>query len=394
MAAAMTPRHQEGHEAVAATTRRRRGPLATAGIALILVLFAVAALAPLLANEAPLYTVEDGVLDLVALSALSAEDLAWLGALGALATWLVARRLRSRGFARRLAATAGGVLVLATFVVALRVEPRNLGVIPFRAREAAGVSMGWAPVPWSWRSIDVRPGARFAPPGRFADHPLGTDGHARDVAARLIYGTRVSLLVGVVAVAISSLIGIALGAIAGYFRGRTDRIVSWLIQVVMCFPVLFTLLAMQVFLPRGIIWIVLLLGLVRWTGVARLTRGEMMRLRHADFVLAARAQGVPTPRIIFRHLMPNALAPVLVSATFGIAGAILLESTLAFLGLGVPPPVASWGELLYQGRQARDAGLHLIVFPGLLIFATVLACNLIGEDLRDSLDPRLRREVR
>lgn len=220
-------------------------------------------------------------------------------------------------------------------------------------------------------------------------HLLGLDGFGRDVLARMIHGSRVSLSVGFVAVSIYVLIGVIVGALAGYYGGKTDLVISRLIEVMICFPSFFLILTLMAFLPQSIYTVMGAIGVTGWPGVARLTRGEFLRLRGQDFVTAAKAQGEGDFRTIFRHILPNALAPVLVSATFGVAGAILVESSLSFLGFGVPIPTASWGETLSQSRNYLPIGWWLTVFPGFMIFLTVTAYNLVGEGLRDAIDVRI-----
>jgi peptide/nickel transport system permease protein len=223
-----------------------------------------------------------------------------------------------------------------------------------------------------------------------APHWLGTDDLGRDVLCRMIWGGRISLAVGIVAVAIYVSIGIVVGAIAGYFRGVCDLIVSRIIEVVICFPAFFLILTIVAFVGPGLFNIMVVIGLTGWTGIARLIRGEFLRLVDQEFVLAGRALGYSPARLIFRHILPNAMAPVLVSATFGVAGAILTESSLSFLGLGITVPTPSWGGILASGRDAIFRSPWLIVFPGLAIFITITCYNLVGEALRDASDPRLR----
>ncbi|MBA4358098.1 MAG: peptide ABC transporter permease, partial [Desulfovibrio sp.] len=224
-----------------------------------------------------------------------------------------------------------------------------------------------------------------------AAHLLGTDALGRDVLSRILFGARVSLWVGFVSVGISSIIGLVLGLVAGYFGRFTDEIIMRGVDVMLCFPSFFLILAVIAFLEPSLITIMAVIGLTSWMGVARLVRAETLSLRGRDFVLAARVAGAGPARIIFRHILPNALAPVLVSATLGIAGAILIESSLSFLGLGVQPPDASWGNMLLDGKEVLEIAPWLSVFPGLAILFTVLGYNLLGESLRDLLDPRLRR---
>ncbi|MBU1040911.1 MAG: ABC transporter permease [Proteobacteria bacterium] len=224
-----------------------------------------------------------------------------------------------------------------------------------------------------------------------AAHLLGTDALGRDVFSRILFGARVSLWVGFVAVGISSAIGLVLGLVAGYFGRLTDEIIMRGVDVMLCFPSFFLILAVIAFLEPSLVTIMAVIGLTSWMGVARLVRAETLSLRGRDFVLAAKVAGAGPVRIIFRHILPNALAPVLVSATLGIAGAILVESSLSFLGLGVQPPDASWGNMLLDGKEVLEIAPWLSVFPGLAILFTVLGYNLLGESLRDLLDPRLRR---
>lgn len=219
---------------------------------------------------------------------------------------------------------------------------------------------------------------------------LGTNQEGIDVLAQIVHGTRTALLVGFVATGIAAAIGIVFGALAGYFGGWTDILLSRLLEVVLCIPTLVLILALLAVVERATIWhMMVVLGLTGWPGIARLMRGEFLKLRGVDYVSAARAMGAGSGRIIFRHILPNAMAPVLVPITFGIAGAILIESALSFLGFGSPPPSASWGNLLFAGQRNLEMW-WLILFPGLAIFLTVLAYNLIGEALQEATDPRLR----
>ena len=218
---------------------------------------------------------------------------------------------------------------------------------------------------------------------------LGCDTQGQDVFTRLLFGTRISLTIGLVAVGLYVLIGIFFGGLAGYYGGWVDLAISRLIEVMICFPTLFLILTIiAVFDTRSIFLIMGAIGFVGWPGVARLVRGEFLRQRNLDYVTAAKAQGLPERRILFRHVLPNCLGPVLVSATFGIAGAILTESGLAFLGLG-DKNAPSWGEMLTNGRVSL--AWHLILVPGTAIFFVVTVFNLLGEGLRDALDPKLRR---
>jgi peptide/nickel transport system permease protein len=223
-------------------------------------------------------------------------------------------------------------------------------------------------------------------------HWLGTDSARRDVLARLIHGSRVSLLVGLLSVAIYVTLGTLLGLIAATFGGWLDVVISRLTEAVIAMPALFLVLAvMGVVEQAGVGALVLVIGLVYWTRVARLVRAEALRLREMEFITAARALGFSRRRIMFRHILPNALAPVLISATFGMASAILIEASLSFLGFGTPDRTASWGGLLH-GAMGHFHAWWLVVFPGAAIFLTIMGYNLTGEALRDALDPRLRHE--
>jgi len=265
---------------------------------------------------------------------------------------------------RNRMAMAGGVIVAAMFLLALLAP-------------AGGYDPG---------AIDIA--RRLEGPG--LQHWLGTDDLGRDVLARILYGARISLLVGFVAVGIATLIGIVIGAVAGYYGRWTDAVVMRFVDIMLCFPTFFLILAVIAFLEPSIWNIMVIIGLTGWMGVARLVRAEFLSLRERDFVLAARAMGASDARIIFRHILPSALSPVLVSATLGVAGAILTESALSFLGIGVQPPTPSWGNMLIAGKQTLGTAWWLSAFPGFAILLTVLGYNLLGEGIRDALDPRIR----
>lgn len=243
------------------------------------------------------------------------------------------------------------------------------------------------PVPYGPLRQDLAD--RLQPPSR--THWLGTDDRGRDVLSRMVWGTRISMQVGFVAVGIAVAIGIVLGALAGYYGRWVDAIILRLIEVMLVFPTFFLVITVIAFLRPSILNIMIVLGITGWTGIARLVRGEFLKQREQDYATAAHASGLSDFRVIFRHILPNAVSPVFVSATFGVAGAILTESALSFLGFGVPPPTASWGEILKQSQSYVDFAWWLVTFPGLAIFITVTAFNLAGEGLRDAMDPRLRQ---
>ena len=268
-------------------------------------------------------------------------------------------------FKRNKLAVLGGIIVLTLFITAI-----------------------FAPLlsPYDPNSINVKD--ILEPPGR--THPLGTDDLGRDILSRMIWGARISLAVGFVAVGISTMVGILLGAISGYYGGWTDRVLMRFVDIMLSIPTFFLLLAVIAFLEPSIWNIMIVIGLTSWMGVSRLVRAEVLSSKEREFALAARAIGAGDLRMIFKHILPNSMAPVLVSAVLGVAGAILVESALSFLGIGVQPPTASWGNILTAGKDNIEIAWWLSVFPGLAILVTVLAYNLLGEGIRDSIDPRLK----
>ncbi len=219
-------------------------------------------------------------------------------------------------------------------------------------------------------------------------HLMGTDGLGRDVFTRMLYGSRISLMVGFVAVGIATAIGIVLGAIAGFYRGWVDTAIMRIVDVMLSIPTFFLILAVIAFLTPSIWNIMIVIGLTSWMGVTRLVRAEFLSLRNREFVLAAQALGAKDTRLIFRHLLPNSLTPIIVSSILGIASAVLVESGLSFLGLGVQAPQASWGNILTDGKEYIQFAWWLSLFPGLAILITVLGYNLLGDGLRDAYNPR------
>ncbi|MEX2148395.1 MAG: ABC transporter permease [Candidatus Rokuibacteriota bacterium] len=277
-----------------------------------------------------------------------------------------------RGFWRALTrnrlALVGGAIVLCLFVLAV--------AAPLLA-------------PWDPHSLDIR--KILDPPSR--SHWLGTDQLGRDVLSRMLYGARVSLAVGFVSVGIATFLGVILGATAGYNGGIVDGMVMRLVDLMLVFPRFFLLLAVLAFLKPSIWTIMAVIGLTGWMGVARLVRAEFLALKEREFVVWSQSIGASAFRIIWRHILPNAMAPVLVAMTLGIPAAILTESGLSFLGLGVQPPYATWGNILNEGKDTIELAWWLSVYPGLAILVTVLSYNLLGEGIRDALDPRLRQSA-
>ena len=270
-----------------------------------------------------------------------------------------------RFFKNRMA-VAGSVIVLFLFAVSL--------LAPWFA-------------PYDPNAIDLKH-VLAAPSG---GHPFGTDPLGRDVLSRMIWGAGISLKVGFVATGIAILIGTLLGALAGYYGGWVDAVIMRFVDIMLCFPTFFLILAVIAILEPSIWNIMIVIGLTGWMGVTRLVRADFSTLKERDFVQAARAIGAGDGRIIFLHILPNAMASVLVTATLGVAGAILTESALSFLGIGVQPPTPSWGNILTAGKDNIDIAWWLSLYPGLAILVTVLGYNLLGEGIRDALDPRLRR---
>jgi peptide/nickel transport system permease protein len=270
-----------------------------------------------------------------------------------------------RRFLKNRLALSGLVLIMVFFVVSI----------------APGLIAPYDPL-----EVDVD--AIFSPPS--STHIMGTDELGRDVFSRMIYGARISLKVGFVAVGIAVTIGTAIGLMAGYFGGVVDTLLMRFVDIMLCFPTFFLILAVIAFLEPSIWNIMIVIGVTGWMGVARLVRAETLSLKNRDFVQAAKALGESDLMIMLKHILPNALSPVLVAATLGVAGAILTESALSFLGIGVQPPVPSWGNILTAGKDNIEFAWWLSLFPGVAILITVLGYNLLGEGIRDSIDPRLR----
>ncbi len=390
----------------------KKNPVNVFGVWCIALMVLIAVCAPLISLNQPFYWSSGGVRKYPFFVSLfnrllfeNTVDIFFnlalvLAPLYALVVYVVRRRSGRRFFAVRIQ-LALVLLALHLLLVALMAPQRVFGVAnplyftePVLDYSAMAEAKDAAQEPYDalfplrrFGYRDTEPEKSLTPPS--ARHWIGTDYEGRDVFARMLYGTRISLTIGVVAVMIYVSIGIVLGALAGYFGGWVDTWISRLIEVMICFPSFFLILTIAALIEkRSIFHVMVIIGITGWTRVARLIRAEFLKQKSLDYVQAARALGLSQGRIIFRHILPNAIAPVLVSATFGIAAAILIESSLAFLGVG-DLSVASWGETLNTGRMQRK--LWLVLAPGFAIFFVVSVFNLVGEGLRDALDPKLKR---
>jgi len=352
------------------------------GLGIVIALFIIAALAPFLANSHAIVRVADGRITFPVL--LSLEPIEWRFLIYVLLAALI------YFFRRKLQTHPRRFLLLTCFFVAL-VElwlgfshPIN---DPSNDRERPSSFKLMPPVAYS--PIETTPD-QFSPP--MWKHPCGTDSTGRDIAARMLHGARISLSIGFVSQSIALLVGITLGGLAGYYRGWLDIGVSRFVEIIECFPSLLLILVVINFTgsQNNMFCIMAVIGLTSWTGVARLVRGEFLRLSGQPFTLAAQAIGASDFRVILRHLLPNALGPILVVATFGVASAILIESSLSFLGFGMQAPTPSWGDILSESRRYIDFAWWLAFFPGLAMLVTIMSYNFVGEGLRDAVDPRLR----
>jgi peptide/nickel transport system permease protein len=352
------------------------------GLRVIVALFVIAALAPFLANSHAIVRVADGRLSFPIFPSL--EPIEWrfllYVPLAAIVYFLRARFLKRPGLRFLLLI---GVIALIEIVLAVT-HPVN---DPTNDRDRPASFKLMPLIPYS--PIESTPD-QFAPPSW--KHLCGTDSTGRDIAARMLHGARTSLSIGFIAQSIALLVGVTLGGLAGFYRGWLDIAVCRFIEIMDCFPpLLLILVAISLFESQNnMFYIMAVIGLTSWTGLARLVRGEFLRLGSQPFPQAARALGASDFRVIVRHLLPNALGPILVSATFGVASAILIESSLSFLGFGMQAPTPSWGDILSDARRYIDFAWWLAFFPGLAILITIMAYNFVGEGLRDAVDPRLK----
>jgi peptide/nickel transport system permease protein len=352
------------------------------GLRMVILLFAVAAFAPFLANSHAIVRLADGHWSSPALRTMEPIEwrfLIYVPLAGVI--YLLRRPLQKRvGLAAILVlGVIAGVEIAVVFS-----HPFN---DPTNDRDRPATFKLMAPIPYSPIETTLD---QFEPPS--LKHLCGTDSTGRDIAARMLHGARTSLSIGFVSQGIALLVGVTLGGLAGYYRGWIDIAVCRFIEVMDCFPpLLLILVVIGIFESQNnMFYIMAVIGLTGWTGLARLVRGEFLRLSGQPFTLAAQALGASDFRVIVRHLLPNALGPILVAATFGVASAILIESSLSFLGFGMQAPTPSWGDILNESRRYIDFAWWLAFFPGLAILITIMSYNFVGEGLRDAVDPRLR----
>lgn len=373
--------------------------LSTLSLCFIVFLFVVAVFAPFIASDKPYFIVIDGEISFPLFASLKANDfiIFIFAACGLILTALICRNSkrvdpseRSAVFLRQFVVLVS-TAVVASAILHWNIDDRTDITDYKRLVESGKASKAmFAPVPYSYARTNLR--MRNQPPSR--EHWFGTDDVGSDLLARVVHGSRISLSVGFVAVGISVVIGVAVGAVLGYFGGKIDFVGMRIIEIVMAIPTFFLIITIVAFYQRSLLNIMVIIGITSWTGHARFVRAEFLKLRGQDFVQAAKSLGLPVRSILFRHMLPNGIAPVLVSATFGIAAAIFTEAALSFLGFGVVPPTPSWGQMLSQGVSVTGEFLWwLSLFPGLSIFLTAIAYNMVGEGLRDAIDPKLRKSA-
>jgi peptide/nickel transport system permease protein len=360
------------------------------GILVILAVFA-----PFLANTIPLLASENGKITAPFLRYLTAEDVIVLGAFFTiLALFLMPIRHSLKRFITLLIVIMTAVVILAN----LFVKPPELTIYDdFRLKQQQG-EYAWvvnAPIPYSPRDYlrDVNTLPLQEPlSSKTQTHWMGTEENGADVLSRMIHASRIALGIGFLATSIAMVIGIILGGLMGYFSGIVDMLGMRIVEIFESIPTLFLLLTFVAFFGRSIYLIMVIIGLTSWSGYARYTRAEFLKLRKQDYVQAAIASGLPLHSILFRHMLPNGIAPLLVSVSFGVASAILAEAILSFLGLG-PVDAPSWGQMLHQSIRASTFNWWMAVFPGFAIFMTVFSYNLMGEALRDAIDPQLSKKA-
>lgn len=363
------------------------------GLVWVVLLAFFACFAPLLANSMPLIVSQGGQLSLPIIRYLSAEDLALMAVfIVSLLLWKLPLRLSVKFW------ILVAVFLLSAFVgLSFLSPPKTIVYEQFRENIAAGL--------YDWQLMPLVP---FSPSDYLRDfsdtilqapsfvgvapHYMGTDSTGSDVASRMIHASRVALSIGFIATGISMVIGVIIGGQMGYFAGRFDMLGMRLVEIFEAIPVLFLILAFVAFFGRSIYIIMIIIGVTGWSGYARYVRAEFLKLRKQDYVQAAIASGLPVRSILFRHMLPNGMAPVLVVASFGVASAILTEATLSFLGLG-PVEAPSWGGMLNEAVKSSVFNWWMAVFPGGAIFLTVFSYNLMGEALRDAVDPQLARKA-
>jgi len=375
------PLHSESYSA-RLWRRFQADRFALSGLWIVLLLFLIAALAPFLANSHAIIRVADGHLSFPVF--LSLEPIEWRFLLYVpLAALIFVFRHHFRSHPGIFTLTVIAFIALVEIFLAVT-HPIN---DPTNDRERAASFKLMPPIPYS--PIESSPD-QFSPPTW--KHLCGTDSTGRDIAARMLHGARTSLSIGFVAQSIALTIGVGLGGLAGYYRSWIDIGICRFIEVMDCFPpLLLILVVIGLFESQNnMFYIMAVIGATSWTGVARLVRGEFLRLSSLPFTLAAKAVGASDFRIIIRHLLPNSLGPILVAGTFGVASAILIESSLSFLGFGMQAPTPSWGDILSDARRYIDFAWWLAFFPGLAILITIMSYNFVGEGLRDAVDPRLK----
>ena len=359
------------------------------GLSWVLLLVFVATFAPFLANSMPLLASEKGEITMPILHYITAEDIFMLSAfISVLVLWKL-----KFSFIKKLWIFSLVVIAMTLLAQALLTPPKIIIYDEFREK-AANAEYDWTilpPIPYSPSDFlrdygDTGLEAPFSDDKRV--HIMGTDDNGADVASRMIHASRIALGIGFVATGIAMVIGIFIGGQMGYFSGRVDMFGMRLMEIFEAIPVLFLLLTIIAFFGRSIYLMMIVIGITGWSGYARYVRAEFLKLRKQDYVQAAIASGLPLQSILFRHILPNGIAPLLVAISFGVASAILTEATLSFLGLG-PVDVPSWGQMLNQAVKSSTFNWWMAAFPGGAIFLTVFAYNLMGEALRDAIDPQL-----